>query len=92
MRVSNWPETPATDHILLNSFERDLKVLAGEAHDCGFDDLPELRLKLHGIVSLCSELLAQAERKERERRDRIEAGEARREMASAVGPMDPVRF
>lgn len=78
-----WPATPACDHILLNSFERDVKVLAGEVHDTGFDDLPELRLKLHGIVSLCSELLAQAERRERDRQDAI----AREERETSVPPL-----
>lgn len=77
-----WPETPATDHLALNRFERDVKVLAGEIHDVGMDDMSELRLKLHGIVSLCSELLVCAERHEAARQDRI----AREEIATSVPP------
>jgi hypothetical protein len=83
MSVSNWPATPAVDHLALNRFERDVKVLAGEIHDCGFDDLPELLLKLDGVVGLCSELRSLAVRHE----DAIARARGREEMETAIPPL-----
>lgn len=79
-----WPETPAVDHLALNRFERDVKTLAGEAHDVGFDDMSELRLKLNGIVAACSELLVMAERRAAEQQARI----AREELATSIPPVE----
>jgi hypothetical protein len=55
-------QTDADGHLALMRFYIDVRTLAGEAVDCGFDDLPELRLKLDGIVAACSEVLVRAER------------------------------
>ncbi len=84
MRPSSWPEMPNVDHLALNRFDRDVKVLAGEAHSAGFEDMPELRLKLNGIVAACSELLAQGERHESALLDRI----AREEWETSVPPLN----
>lgn len=83
-----WPATPWTDLLALNHFERDVTALSREARNVGFDDLPELRLKLNGIVAACSELLVRAERHESARLDRIYNEQAREEMETAIPPME----
>jgi hypothetical protein len=83
MTCCPWPETPWCDLLARNHFEHDVTKLARDARDIGFDDLPELRLKLDGIVSACSELLALAQRHESARLDRI----AREEIQTAIPPV-----
>lgn len=55
------------DFAALNHWERDIKTLAGEAHDCGLDDLPELARKLGEIKLVCEEWLSLARRRSEER-------------------------
>lgn len=65
----------AADVIALNEFHRTVRILAGEAHDTGYDDLPELLGKLDGIVAACSELRKRAvgiHMEEQASRDRAE--------------------
>lgn len=67
------------DFIVLNAWERDIKTLAGEAHDCGLDDLPELARKLGEIKLVCEEWLSLARRRSAEK-------EAREECDTAIPP------
>lgn len=78
MTPSGW------DLIFANRIERDIKALAGEAHDCFGRDLDELKVKCLGIVALTSELLIRAERLEDERQDE----RAREEMAVSIPPVE----
>lgn len=68
----------------LNHFERDVTASAREVRDVGFDDAEEARLKLHGIVALCSEHLGRIERRERARQNAI----AREECETSVPPVE----
>lgn len=54
-----------------NDFEREATALSREINKVGFDDYPELLLKLDGIVALCSELRVKAQRRADERLDDI---------------------
>jgi hypothetical protein len=81
--MSPWPETPWSDLLMRNHFERDVTRLARDARDIGFDDFPELCRKLDGIVAACSELRALALRHESARQDRI----SREERETSVPPL-----
>lgn len=66
-----WPETPATDHILLNQMAKDAEALIRELHDIGTDDTSEALLKLDGLVAIACEWRAFVRRRAGDRLDRI---------------------
>jgi hypothetical protein len=72
----------------LNHLESEVTTLVREIREIGYDDAPEALAKLDGIVAACSEHRARVLRRAAECQDRIEQEEARREMASAIPPLD----
>lgn len=83
MRPSNWPATPATDHILLNAMASNAETLIRELHDIGTDDPREAIYKLDGLVAIACEWRALVQRRALDQQDRI----AREERETSIPPL-----
>lgn len=76
--MSNWPLTPAVDHLSLLVFEREAKALVGKISDVGYDDAIRARDLIHRLVAMATDQLIRVERHER---DADERGREEREVS-----------